>query len=361
MSSADPATAAPLPPPGPRVDATHVEFTLEDPGRRLTAVRLWQEVGLPADHLAMHRQGRAWRLRVPRPPVVRMEYLFEISHADGRRETVPDPGNPQRVATAFGAHSVLTFPGYAVPDWETTPAPAGQWEATEITDASLDLPVRAHVWTSPGLAAGDDAPLLAVHDGPEYDRLADLSRYLAVSVHTGRAPALRVALLDPGHRDEWYSANPRYAQALSGQVLPALRNRWPTACVIGMGTSLGALSWLHAQRCDPDLADGLFLQSGSFFLAATDPQEQWFPGFPAIVAAVLALHRADPPGRPVPTAMTCGCVEENLENNRRVARSLAEQGYPVTLTEVPDAHNYTAWRDAFAPHLADLITRVART
>jgi enterochelin esterase family protein len=29
------------------------------------------------------------------------------------------------------------------------------------------------------------------------------------------------------------------------------------------------------------------------------------------------------------------------------------------LHEVPDLHNYTAWRDAFDPHLTALLTRIA--
>jgi enterochelin esterase-like enzyme len=59
----------------------------------------------------------------------------------------------------------------------------------------------------------------------------------------------------------------------------------------------------------------------------------------------------------VPVALTCGCAEENMENNSLMARTLANQGYPATLHEVPDLHNYTAWRDAFEPHLTSLLAR----
>jgi enterochelin esterase-like enzyme len=55
--------------------------------------------------------------------------------------------------------------------------------------------------------------------------------------------------------------------------------------------------------------------------------------------------------------LTCGSAEENAENNRLMARTLANQGYPVALQEVPDLHNYTAWRDAFEPHLTGLLAR----
>ena len=56
--------------------------------------------------------------------------------------------------------------------------------------------------------------------------------------------------------------------------------------------------------------------------------------------------------------MTCGMGEENLANNRDMADTLREQGYPVRLVEVPDAHNLVAWRDAWHPDLAELAREV---
>ncbi len=354
------------------MDVAQAQFRLADPGRRLAAVRLWQEVGVPADRLDLTWCDGLWRLDLPRPPVPRMEYLFELTHPDGCRELVPDPANPQRVATAFGDHSVVTFPGYVAPAWLGIAVPDGDCEPFEVAATTLGRPVTGTLWTAPGLVPSDAAPLLVVHDGPEYDALAGLTRYLAACVADGAVPPLRAALLDPGDRDRWYAAHPGYAAALAGRVLPALRARHPVTVVVGAGTSLGALAWLDAHRRHPDVADGLFLQSGSFFTPELDPQESWFPGFCAIVTTVRAVHTGEPPGpasgapgppavRRLPVAMTCGTVEENLANNRLLAASLAAQGYPVTLTEVRDAHNYTAWRDAFDPDLARLVRRVVET
>ena len=47
-----------------------------------------------------------------------------------------------------------------------------------------------------------------------------------------------------------------------------------------------------------------------------------------------------------------------MYNNRLMASALAAQGHPVTLREVPDMHNYTAWRDALDPYLTELAERV---
>jgi len=62
----------------------------------------------------------------------------------------------------------------------------------------------------------------------------------------------------------------------------------------------------------------------------------------------------------VPVALTCGEIEENINNNRLMARTLDAHGYPAVLHELPDAHNYTAWRDAFDPYLTRLIRTLCR-
>ena len=72
------------------------------------------------------------------------------------------------------------------------------------------------------------------------------------------------------------------------------------------------------------------------------------------------MHEGGPPARPVPAVLTCGVIEENIENNRMMAKTLRAGGYPVTLHEVPDMHNYTAWRDAFDPALTRLLGLVSR-
>ena len=70
------------------------------------------------------------------------------------------------------------------------------------------------------------------------------------------------------------------------------------------------------------------------------------------------MHRARRAAAPVPVVMTCGAVEENVHNNRLMAATLARQGHRVKLHEVPDAHNFTAWRDAFDPYLVELLRAV---
>jgi enterochelin esterase family protein len=287
-----------------------------------------------------------------------MEYLFEVADRHGVRTTIPDPSNPLRAGGAFGDKSVLEFAGYESPHW-VTEEPVPHVEAgAEVAAPLLDAAVPVLLWSPDGLGEGEPAPLLLVHDGPEFDRLGGFTQYLGAAIAAGALPPLRAALLGPTERDAWYSANPAYAQTLEDAVLPALDTLAPASTRIGVGVSLGALAMLHLHRSAPDLLDGLFLQSGSFFTPRLDPQEARFSGFATVTSFIADVHAAVEDPRPVPTVLTCGTVEENLENNRATADALHRLGYGGRLVTVHDAHNYTAWRDALDPHLTGLITEV---
>jgi enterochelin esterase family protein len=89
-----------------------------------------------------------------------------------------------------------------------------------------------------------------------------------------------------------------------------------------------------------------------------DDHERRFPYYRRIVAFVAGVHAGRLPARRVPAVLTCGVIEENAGNNRLMAQTLRAHGYPVTLHEVADMHNYTAWRDAFDPHLTRLLRQM---
>ena len=270
--------------------------------------------------------------------------------AGGRVAYALDPGNPHRAPGAFGEKSVLLLPGYTPPAWLDAPAVAGRYDELAVRGRGLGDSVAIRVW-SPAEAARDrPLRLLLAHDGPEYDALASLTRFTAAKLASGELPPHRVALLAPGDRDQWYSASKVYGRVLAHDVIPALREAFPTVgALVGMGASLGGLAMLHVQRSFPRAFGALFLQSGSFFLPRYDPQERRFVRFNRIVRFVRATQRDGALALPIPVTLTVGAAEENAANNRAMAHALAEQGYEVELEEVPDMHNYTGWRDALRP------------
>jgi enterochelin esterase family protein len=346
--------AATTEPGGPVVDEHAVVFVLADRYRHLAGVRLEQDLGLGG--VAFTRERTQWWLRIPRPPVDRMEYLFEIEDANGRRSTITDPGNPLRAPGAFGDKSVLEFGDYRAPDWLHAAGVPGVESALAVDAPLLGSELTGVLWAPADLDDDEPAPLLVVHDGPEFAVLGGFTEYLAAMIADGVLPLVRAALLAPGERNDWYSANPAYAQTLMSQLLPTLP---PATARIGVGVSLGALAMLHAHRTQPPGLDGLFLQSGSFFTPDLDGQESGFSGFAAVTEFVDSVQRDDADTHPVPTVITCGIAEENLANNQRIALRLTELGYRTSVHTVRDAHNYVAWRDALHPCLTGLINDVA--
>jgi enterochelin esterase family protein len=324
---------------------------VDDPDKRFAAVRLCSDVPLPNPDFV--RDDGGWVLHLPDNRLARLEYRLELSDRDGETVVVCDPGNPQRAPGAFGEKSVLLAPGYRAPAWLEQPVVEGALDVVGLRVLGRDLAIA--VWSP----CEGPLPLLVAHDGPEYDELAGLTRYAGAIIERRSVAPFRVALLPPGNRDEWYSASAAYGRALCNRILPAVREYVAvTGRPVGMGASLGSLAMLQAQRTWPGVFAGLFLQSGSFFVPRFDRHESGFPRYARIVRFVRRVLRAATFDEPVPVAMTCGAEEENVHNNRLVARALAAQGYDAQLVEVPDLHNYTCWRDAFDPHLTRLLANL---
>jgi len=343
---------------GSRVSADRVVFAFPDVERTLVGVRLAPALSTTAAR-DFRRTRFGWALNFARPPVHRMEYKLTLAHPDGGYEDIVDPTNPLTTPGAFGEKSVILFPGYITPTWLTAPAVAGEYAAISVPTRGLGGPVEAMLWSPAGATADQPMPLLVANDGPEYERMAGLTQYAGALIAAGTLPAFRLVLLAPGARNEWYSAKNAYARALVEGVLPAIADLAAVdGPVVAMGSSLGGLAMLHAHRLFPAAFGGLFLQSGSFFDSRLDPQERDFSRFIRLTRFVLATRRPAADPHPVPVVITCGAAEENLGNNRQMAGALLAQGYPARMIEVPDAHNFVAWRDALDPALTDLLRTV---
>ncbi len=314
---------------------------------------LGQEIVRPRPGPHFEWQDGVWRLDFARPDVDRLEYVVGIDGSFG-----PDPANPLRTGNPFGEKSVIAWPEYESPAWLDSIADAGPVEELEVRCRRLVARVRVLLYATPD-PPGIDAPLLVVHDGPEYAHYASLTRFLDVMSWEERIPPLRAALIQPVDRSETYSASALYAGALVRELLPAITRRAPHGCRIGVGASLGALAMLHAHRRHPRSFDGLLLQSGSFFRQRSDKYEAGFPRYRRITRFVGTVLRGLDGERTIPIAMTCGTAEENRANNEAVAAALDAQGYPAWLAHLRDAHNWICWRDAFDPHLPALIEAVA--
>jgi enterochelin esterase family protein len=306
---------------------------------------------------------RGWHVDVRTRDARRVEYLFNVQHADGEWTMGPDPGNALRSPGPFGDKSVVELPGYQPPAWlaATQGLDPGEAEPLIVRSRALGYEVPVLLWTTPGHDTSERLPLLVALDGPELAQYASLLRLLA---GPAAATPVHVALVAPVDRDQEYSASAAFARALANELLPAIASHrtvpdGPSGRA-GIGASLGGLALLHAHRTNPDLFGALLLQSGSFFQRRTDAHESWFVRFARVsrfVRSVLtgAGAVAVAAARPIRVVVTCGTVEENLANNRAVATALERQGYDVTMVEHPDGHNWISWRDVLDPHLPSLL------
>ncbi|GAA4126127.1 esterase family protein [Knoellia locipacati] len=339
----------------PKLLDDHVRFRFAG-GDDVVSVALDCDPVIPGDR-ALVRSGDVWELALPRPALQRIEYRFTVTRTvdDAEStETVLDPDNPSSVETAFGSRSVMEMPGYAVPAWLAAPAVPGGFTPLSLEgETEADVPVT--VWEPDG-TAGQALPLLLVHDGPEYDRLASITQFSAAKIASGELPPHRVALAHPVLRDAWYSGSPKYLRTIAQQGLWRLHEHAPiSGPVVVMGASLGGLTALLVGMLDADEIGGVFVQSGSFFQARHDGQESSYKYFDRIARRVQEIIDTPEATRPLRIGLTWGGLEENAANNRDMAAALRRAGHDVSHTEVADLHNYTAWRDALEPHLTEVL------
>ncbi len=335
------------------VEGEDVVVRYADPDHRAERVSVWAHLHL--GDTSMRRVDGRWEVRLTDLPVDRLEYLLDV---DGAMQ--PDPSNPRVTPGPFGDHSWLPLPGYREPEWLTQPS----IEATRTPITLSRTPVGRidlELWAPADSGTAEPLPLLVCHDGPEMDAYGGLTAYVGALVAQGRLPRMRVALVAAGERNRRYAADPAYARALTTRVLRTLR--CDTAQVAGrpvlMGQSLGALAALHATWTDPETFAGAFLQSGSYFTAALDPQESGFDFWHEVTAFVASVHAATraAPGAP-PTTVVCGSAEENLANNVALYDQLTRVGVETAWGEIRQGHTWTCWRDTLDPYLTDLLLRV---
>src|SRR5438477_9346121 len=214
---------------GPSVGGATIHFSVADPDRELARVRLLHELHRPrAVDFERRPRGRIWTLDFPRPDAARLEYLLELTAADGGTELVCDPANPLTAPGPFGDKSVLELPGYRPPSWLDEDPPPGDLDVVEIPLRALRTTIEVPIWTATGGSAGEELPLLVVHDGPEYAAYSSLLEYLDAAWADGRLPTMRAALVPPPRdRNQTYSGSALYASSPAADLLPALAAATP--------------------------------------------------------------------------------------------------------------------------------------
>ena len=339
-----PATSA-----DPIVDQGRVTFRLADPGDGLAGVRLFTDRGFPATRDRFAREGDGWALTIDAPALDRFEYAFELELEGGGSALVTDDANPRRAPGAFGEKSVVELPGYAAPAWLDASRANGRTDGLTVASSTMGADVDVAVWRPEDAPDGEPLDLLVAHDGPELDALARLTGYAASQIAVGRLPRHRVALLAPGERDQWYSASALYARTLATQVMPAIGNAVAVRRVGRHGREPRRAGDAPRPPPLPRAVQRPVPAVRELLRASLRRPGGGLRALPARSCATCARCCASARASRCRSSLTCGALEENVHNNRLMARALAARGWPAALHEGRDLHNFTAWRDVFDP------------
>lgn len=290
--------------------------------------------------------GDVWTAEIYLPADARIEYRLEIRRGH-RIETTLDPANSEVASNPFGMNSVLSGSRY-----RSAPRCEAQWDLAEFRVTSVAFGGRRHhhLLTPSGLSDREPLPLLLLHDGADYQVHAGIEGVLACGIESGVIPPLRVALLDPRHRNVEYAADPRHATHVMTEVLPRLRSRLGIdgRIVVG-GASLGAVASWHAAWSHPGNVTGLLLQSGTFAFGS-------HPEIPIAMAgslrSFLDAAAEDPRVTGIAVGQTCGRFESLIDWNRSVADFLGDRASRHRYEERWTGHDWESWADTFGAALA---------
>ncbi|MFT7465619.1 MAG: enterochelin esterase-like enzyme [Pseudohongiellaceae bacterium] len=282
------------------------------------------------------------------PRASRVEYKFLVETAEGR-QLLRDPLNPQLAHDPFGANSVATSAGYIHPEW-SAPDPAakkGKLERTVLHSEAYGDDREITVYLPAAHREFGRYPLLVAHDGSDYLRFSQLQNVLDNLIHRREIPPLVVALTDPRDRLVEYAGDPRQAQHIAEELLPALESRYPVVqrpdARALMGASFGAVSSFSTAVRYPGLFGKLLLQSGSFAFTDIGPSSRGEVFAP--VVDFINEYRHAPVRCAEQVFVSCGVFESLIYENRSLIPVLQSTGMNVRYVESHDGHNWENWRD----------------
>ncbi len=240
----------------------------------------------------------------------------------------------------YGLNSLVFMPDYQFPV-ETLRHRHQQYTVPDtMTYRVAGLAYRAYVYRHP--LAGAGAPLLIFNDGGDYIRYGQATVILDNLTEEKRIPPVNALFIDAVDRMREYRFNAAYLERLMEGVLPAGRKQyqWRPERIYMGGASLGGLTALYALKEYSSLLDGVFSQSGSFWVDSLRITEE-------LKAAAIT-------GKKV--FISHGSFENQDEKQQKVISFLREQKVRVRTRTVHDGHNWGNWSGALADALQFLLT-----
>jgi len=298
--------------------------------------------------------SRVARFRLKLPDDVYFEYGF--LDREGRLRA--DPEVAERADNPWYPElSCVRGPRYRVhplasPDPE---AARGRTRRLRVQDSG-GATRRVTLYEPAGLSG--PAPLLLVHDGTAYQRIARLPAVLEALLTAGRVRPARLAFVDPSRperRTEEYGFGDAYQAFLRDVLVPRLRDEADAeGGLLLLGASLGGLAATVLALHDPASVAGLALQSPAFLGA---PDERTFHGTER--SWLLDTLDADARALPWRIYQEVGTLDWLHDVNAKAAERLAQRTDAHRYEVRAAGHNWTFWRDGVAQALEHLLPPVA--
>ena len=299
-----------------------------------------------SDHTDMHRAPHpVSAARVPRFTLeladdVRFEYAFVDT--GGRVRADPDHGasgtNPwyPEVTEVRGADYVpgpLLDPPSAEPAWAVR-----RWR---LEADGFDAARRVHVLSPP---TDRPAPVVLLHDGIAYQRLARTADVLAALVADGDARPAHLVFSEPSRRLVEYAWDPRHLRFVREVLRPTLERELEIdGTWIAMGASLGGLAAATLALNDPTEWSGVVAQAGAFL---GTPDDHRHHGVRSSWVLDELRSGADLAGQR--WVLDVGRLDWLVDVNRAVRDVLEARGALAAYSERSAGHNWGCWRDGLA-------------
>ena len=280
-----------------------------------------------------------------------------------------DPMNPRTFqSTIFGGRTLSYVEGPAAPPetWIKPTPGVARGKLQQLTFESKQLGNSRELWiyTPPGFESSKSAvaglPLLMVFDGGEYVSSVPVPIILDNLIAAKHIPPMLAVFVanSDGQRDQELNANPEFADFISNELLPWLRQRFPIASSpeknIVAGSSSGGLAAAFVAYKHPDLFGNVLSQSGAFCFAPFSDEE------PELLPRLMSASDR----KPIHFYLEVGTLEANgpsfkgvnmVSCNRHFRDVLHAKGYSITYHEYVGGHSDLNWRGGFAEGIVALI------
>ncbi|MFN2321771.1 MAG: alpha/beta hydrolase [Trueperaceae bacterium] len=284
------------------------------------------------------------RFTLDLPDDVRFEYAFV--DGDGRVRADPERGatgsNPW-----FPEVTEVRGPAYCADPMADPPAADPGWTVRRHKVASRAFGGdRRMVVASPPDAPGP-LPVVVLHDGVAYQRLARAADVLAALVRQGRARPAHLVFLEPADRMGEYAWDERHVRFVHDEVRPFVADECATgAGWWAMGASLGGLAAATLALHAPTDWAGVVAQGGAFLGSPDDRRHH------GVEHSWLADRLEAGAGADLRWVLDVGTLDWLHPVNGRVRDALNAHGADVAYAERAAGHNWACWRDGLANALA---------